>query len=270
MKTLICFVGVITALPLLAQKTFDTPDAAAKALIQAASNNDTAQLAAIFGPNGGSLLTSGNPEQDKAERQEFSSVATKKYQLEKDSMTNDRMILSIGSEDWPFPVPIIRKDGKWSFDSEMGRMSMQARRIGANELDVIEACAGYVGRQEEYAKQHNMHYASTIKGLANQVPKEFIDATGSNPKPYHGYYFEVLKSQGPNAPGGSTNYVASKEMTNGFALIAWPAEYGVTGVHTFIVSRDGIVYEKDLGQPSHAKFAPLVVYDPDNTWMPVN
>jgi hypothetical protein len=270
MKTLICFVGAITTLPLLAQKTFDTPDAAAQALIQAASNNDTAQLAEIFGPKGGSLLTSGNPEQDKAERQEFSSVARKKYQLEKDSMDNDRMILSIGTEDWPFPAPIVRKDGKWSFDSGMGQMSIQARRIGSNELDAIEVCAGYVGRQEEYAKQHSMHYASTIKGLANQVPKEFIEATGANPKPYHGYYFEVLKSQGSNAPGGPAHYMTSKDMTKGFGLIAWPAEYGVTGVHSFIVSRDGIVYEKDLGQPSNVKAAPIVVYDPDNTWVPVN
>jgi hypothetical protein len=268
MKTLILFVGAIALAQ--AQKAFDTPEAAAAALIDAAAKNDTAQLAEIFGPQGKSLLTSGNAEQDKAERQEFSSIAKGKHELQKDSMNSDRMILSVGSEDWPYPVPIVKTNGKWMFDSSMGEMSMQARRIGANELDAIEVCAGYVGTQEEYAKQHGTHYAPTIQALSGQVPKEFTEATGSHPKPYHGYYFAVLKAQGPNAPGGQSNYTTSKTMTGGFALVAWPADYGVSGVHTFIVSRDGIIYERDMGRPGNKTAAPVTRYDPDNTWGPVN
>jgi len=249
MKTLILFVGAIALAQ--AQKAFDTPEAAAQALIVAASNNDTTQLAEIFGPQGKSLLTSGNPAQDKAEREQFASIAKTKHELQKDMMNSDRMILSIGSEDWPYPVPLVRTNGKWMFDSSMGEMSMKARRIGANELDAIEVCSGFVGTQEAYAKQHGMHYASNVQGLGSMVPKEFTEATGSHPKPYHGYYYAVLKAQG------------------GFALVAWPSDYGVSGVHSFIVSRDGVVYEKDMGQP-HKIAPPVTRFDPDKTWAPVN
>jgi Protein of unknown function (DUF2950) len=279
MKTLISFGGTVAlmATQLLltpnaqAQKTFDTPDAAAQALIDAAANNDTARLAEIFGPQGRSLLTSGNPDQDKAERLEFAGIAKGKHELQQDSMNSDRMILSVGAEDWPYPVPLVRTDGKWSFDSSMGQMSMQARRIGADELDAIEVCAGYVGMQEEYAKKHDMReYSRTIEGLSGFVPKEFVDAAGSHPKPYHGYYYAALKAQGANAPGGQSNYVDTKAPSAGFALVAWPAEYGVSGVHTFIVSQDGVVYEKDMGWPAKTTAPPLKRYDPDPTWAPVN
>jgi hypothetical protein len=279
MKTLTSLVGSIALiLPQLilaqtarAQKAFDTPEAAAQALIQAAANNDTAQLAEIFGPQGKSLLTSGNPEQDQAERLEFAGIAKGKHELQQDSMNSDRMILSIGSEDWPYPVPLIRTDGKWTFDSSMGQTSMQARRIGADELDAIEVCAGYVGMQEEYAKQHEMReYARTIQSLSGSVPKEFIDATGPHPRPYHGYYYAVLNAQGPNADGGKANYLTSKTTSAGFALVAWPADYGVSGVHAFIVGKDGIVYEKDMGRPARATSPPVIRYDPDATWAPVN
>jgi len=268
MKTLILLVGAIALAQ--AQKAFDTPEAAAQALIDAAAKNDTAQLAEIFGPQGKSLLTSGNPEQDKAEREEFASIAKGKHMLEKDSMNLDRMILAVGSEDWPYPVPLVRTNGKWMFDSSMGEMSMQARRIGANELDAIEVCAGYVGTQEEYAKQHGTHYADTLAALGSQVPKEFVEATGPHPKPYHGYYYLVLKAQGPSAPGGQSNYMTSKSMTGGFALVAWPADYGVSGVHTFIVSRDGIIFEKDMGASPSKTTTRVTRFDPDKTWVPVN
>jgi hypothetical protein len=153
----------------------------------------------------------------------------------------------------------------------MGQMSMQARRIGADELDAIEVCAGYVGMQEDYAKQHDMReYARTIQSLSGLVPKEFVEASGPHPKPYHGYYFAALKAQGPNAAGGQSNYVTSKTTSTGFALVAWPADYGVSGVHSFIVSQDGVVYEKDMGQRANKTVVPLTRYDPDATWVPVN
>jgi hypothetical protein len=269
MRTLILFVGAIALVQ--AQKAFETPGAAAQALIDAAAKNDTAQLADIFGQHGKTLLTSGNPEQDKAEREEFASIAHNKHELQHDSMNSDRMILSIGSEDWPFPVPLVRTNGQWMFDTSMGEISMQARRIGADELDAIEVCAGYVGTQEEYARQHGMQeYARTIQDLSSLVPKEFAEATGPHPKPYHGYYFAVLRAQGPNAAGGQSNYMTSKTMTAGFALVAWPADYGVSGVHTFIVSREGVIYEKDMGRPANKAAAPVNRYDPDKTWTPVN
>lgn len=271
-----------------AQKSFDTPQAAADALIVAAANNNTAELDAIFGPQGKTLLTSGNPGEDKSERQEFASIAHNKHQLERDSMNPNRMILSIGTEDWPFPVPIVKKDNGWIFDSSMGQLSMRARRIGRDELDAIEICAGYVGAQESYAHKRDVNensilqYARRImstpghhdglywEGSGALVPKGFAEASTEHPKAYHGYYFKILTAQGPDAPGGAHNYLAKNLMIGGFALAAWPAQYGVSGVHTFVVSMDGIVYEKDLGQPTNAMVSQVTRYNPDSSWTPVN
>jgi len=251
-----------------AQKTFDTPEAAAHALIDATAANNTPELNAIFGPQGKSILTSGDEVKDKAEQQEFAKIAKTKYALQRDSMDPDRMILSVGEDDWPFPAPIVKKSGKWMFDTSMGAEAMKARRIGANELDAIEVCAGVVGAQQAYAERSATHtYSATLGGLEPDVPRAFASATGSTAKPYHGYYFALLKSQGPSSPGGSKNYVVKDSLMGGFALVAWPAQYGVTGVHTFIVNQDGVVYEKDLG--AHAT-APVTTYNPDSTWRTVN
>jgi hypothetical protein len=271
MKTLI----LISAGALMfaqAQKTFDTPEAAAQALIDAAAANNVAELDAIFGMQGKTILTSGDPTRDKAERDEFVSIARTKNVLERDSMDPNRMILSIGNDDWPFPVPIVKKDGKWRFDSSMGMQSMRARRIGANELDAIEICAGFVSAEHAYAERSPMHeYAPTLTALEPNVPKEFVAAAGATPKAYHGYFFSLLKSQGASSPGGRHDYMvknpAAMSMMGGFALVAWPAQYGVTGVHTFIVNHDGVVYEKDLGP--HVG-APMTSYNPDPSWHTVN
>ena len=271
-----------------AQKTFDTPQAAANALIAAASDNSTAELDAIFGPQGKTILTSGNPAQDKSEREEFATIARDKHQLERDSMDRNRMILSIGNEDWPFPVPIVKKDNAWIFDTSMGALAMRARRIGAGELDTIEICAGYAGAQVAYAHRRDANdnsvpqYAKRILSTPGHhdglywdgpdalVPKGFAEASTQHPTPYHGYYFRILTAQGPNAPGGAHNYLVKDILMGGFGLVAWPAQYGVTGIHTFIVNLDGIVYEKDLGPPAN-RLAPSVTrYDPDKTWTPVN
>lgn len=272
-------------------KTFDSAEAAAQALIQAAEKDDVAGLSALFGPAGKDVLTSGDAEQDKKERAEFARLAHDKHQLQPDEMNAAVMILSIGSEDWPFPVPIIRSKDKWSFDGSQGAVEMRARRIGANELDVIEICAGYVEAQTEYAAQdrdnHKMlTYAQRIvsaEGLhdglywegnsESLVPKGFAEAavetahaSSAKLKPYHGYYFRVLKAQGPNAEGGQHNYMVKDSMIGGFGLVGFPAHYGTSGVHTFIVNHDGVIYEKDLGNPATSTATTVTRYDPDKSW----
>jgi hypothetical protein len=270
-----------------AQQTFDTPEEAAKALIDASANNNTAALHAIFGPKCATVLTCGNAERDKAEREEFARIAQHKYQLERDAMNRDRMILAIGDEDWPFPVPIVKTNGKWSFDTAMGATMMRARRIGGNELDAIEILAGYVSAQSQYAEQHGgMQYALRLLSSSGKddglysdahalVPHEFAEAavdgvSNTKPKRYHGYYFKVLTAQGAAAPGGQHNYLVKDSLMGGFALVAWPAEYGVTGMHTFLVNHDGVVYQRDLGRPVNPVAAPIARYDPGPSWKPVN
>jgi hypothetical protein len=269
------------------QHTFDSPEAAVQALIAATSKNDTVELAAILGSKGQGLLTSGDAARDQAERHEFAQLATARHKLEPSSMKAGTMILVIGDQDWPFPVPLVQEDQRWRFHAGMGALEVRARRVGANELDAIEICAGYVEAQQAYAAEHRsgaatMEYARVIMSSPGQknglypelVPQGFADAAMETPvrkaKPYHGYYFRVLKEQGPNAPGGPHKYVAGKYMIGGFALVAWPAEYGVTGVHTFIVNQDDTVYEKDLGAQTSTLAPALVRYDPDNSWTPVD
>jgi len=253
----------------LAQKTFDSPEAATQALIDAASKNDVATLRTVLGSSAKGILTSGDPKQDEAERQEFAKIATQKHHLEKSSMTSHVMVLLIGDQDWPFPIPLLQDGDHWRFDPERGSVEVRARQIGANELDAIQACAAFVGIQQDYAAKKRsaagtLEYAENV--ASSPVPKEFAEAAGPNPtRPYHGYYFRVLKEQGPNAPGGQHSYVLGKAMIGGFALVAWPSTYGVTGVHTFMVNQEGVVYEKDRG--AHA--TPGTSFDPDRTWTPV-
>jgi len=252
------------------QKTFESPEAAAQALIDAASNNDVPALRAVLGSSAKGILTSGDPKQDEAERQEFVKIATGKHHLEKSSMDSHVMVLLIGDQEWPFPIPLLHEGEHWRFDSDRGAVEVQARQIGANELDAIQACAAYVGVQESYAAKKRsaagtLEYAESV--ASSEVPKEFAEAAGAKPtRPYHGYYFRVLKEQGPNAPGGEHPYVLGKSMIGGFALVAWPATYGVTGINTFIVNQAGVIYENDRGARSAV---PPTRYDPDTNWTPV-
>jgi len=274
------------------QKTFDSPEAAVQALIDATSKNDTAELVAVLGSNGQGILTSGDAGQDQAERREFAQLASTRHRLEPSTMRAGTMILLVGDEAWPFPVPLVSVDQRWHFDPALGSLEVRARRVGANELDAIEICAGYVEAQQAYAVEHRsgaatMEYAKAIVSSPGQknglyqpgaspelVPQAFADAAMETPgrkaKPYHGYYFHVLTEQGPNAPGGPHKYVAGQFMIGGFALVAWPAQYGVTGVHTFIVNQDNTVYEKDLGPQTSTVAPALVRYDPDSSWTPVD
>jgi hypothetical protein len=260
-----------TSAPRILQKTFESPEAATQALIDAASKNDVATLRVVLGSSAKGILTSGDPKQDEAERQEFAKIAAEKHHLEQSSMNSHVMVLLIGDQEWPFPIPLLHEGEKWRFDPERGAMEVRARQVGANELDAIQACAAFVGVQQAYAAKKRSaagtpEYAETV--ASSPVPKEFAEAAGENPtRPYHGYFFRVLKEQGPNAPGGQHPYMLGKAMIGGFALVAWPAQYGVTGVHTFMVNQEGVVYEKDRGAASST---PGTRYDPDPTWMPVD
>jgi hypothetical protein len=275
-----------------ALKTFDSPEAAAEAAIHAAEKNDVAELKAIFGTTNKAILTSGDPKQDQEERAEFAKVARGKHQIEKDPMNLHRVFLVIGPEDWPFPVPIIEKDGKWRFSSDQGELEVHARRIGANELDTIETLAGLVEAEHQYAQadrdadgileyaQYIMSSPGKTDGLvsdrgSSEVPKKVAEAEVRAGKakavPFHGYYFRVLEGQGPNAEGGAHTYlVDGKHMMAGFALVAWPAEYGVTGIHTFIVNQSGAVLERDLGKPASNLTTTVRTYDPDKAWKSVD
>src|ERR1700733_12455445 len=178
-----------------AQTTFESPDAATQALIDAASKNDVATLKAVLGSSAKGILTSGDPKQDEAEREEFAKIASEKHHLEKSSMNSHVMVLLIGDQDWPFPIPLLSEGAQWRFDPQRGAVEVRARQLGANELDAIQACAAYVGVQQSYAAKKRSaagtsEYADTV--ASSEVPKEFAAAAGAKPtQPYHGYFFRV-------------------------------------------------------------------------------
>ena len=278
--------------PALAQEHFDSPEAAAQALIDAVDHHDAARLAAIFGPQAKGILTSGDAAQDRNEQAEFARLARDKHRLEISAMNPSRAVLSIGDEDWPFPVPIRRMDGKWSFDASETPLEMSARRIGSNELDAIEICYGYVEAQMKYASEDRdkygmLAYAPRLLSTPGRhdglywegaseplVPEGLAKAAWNGAqkgqaKPYHGYYFRVLEGQGPNAPGGAHNYFVKDKLIGGFGLVAWPAEYEASGIHTFIVNQDGVVYQKDIAPVAGKPALPITRFDPDRSWEPV-
>ena len=275
-------------------KLFGTLQQAADALISAAKNFDAAALAEIFGPDGDDIVFSGEFAQDKKHAADFAAQAREKLSVSVDPKTGRRAFLLVGSEDWPFPVPLVQKGGKWFFDSEAGREELVYRRIGANELDAIQICRGYVEAQQEYAIQQRSlydvnQYAQRIvstpgkqDGLAWQnsdgawagpigenIAKAIEQGYTSSSEPYHGYFLKILKGQGPAAPLGEMDFVVKGIMIGGFALVAAPAEYGVTGVQTYIVSHDGVVYEKDLGPGTLDEFKKMERFNPDKSWAPV-
>jgi len=282
----------IEAAPQAGQRTFATPQEAAHALVEAAESNDTAALLKILGPEGKDIVSSGDANEDKSGRAQFARLAAEKLQIRQDEA--DRNTILAGSQEWPFPIPLIRKDGTWRFDSTAGRVEVLARRIGRHELDAIEVCRGYVEAQMEYATQHRagssaMQYAQKIASSPGKrdglywegeteglVPKSFAGAAaamlaeGRKPVPYHGYYFHILKAQGPDADGGAADYVVNGEMIGGFALVAFPAEYGVSGILTFIVNQRGTVYSKDLGPTTMTLARQMTRFNPDKTWKPAH
>jgi hypothetical protein len=275
-------------------QTFDSAEKAADALVDAAGKFDVTSLIRIVGPQGEDLVLTGEYAQDRERAQEFAAQARKKKQVALDPKTDTRAYLLVGEGDWPFALPIVKHDGRWSFDAAAGRQELMYRRIGSNELDAIDICEGYVEAQFDYAYRKRQgytapQYAQRIvsspgkqDGLAWKNPDgtwggpigEKIAAAieqGYNLKadPYHGYFFKVLKGQGPAAPLGTMDYVVEGIMIGGFALVAAPAEYGETGLKTFMVSHTGVVYEKDLGPDTLAEFQKMERFDPDKSWTPV-
>jgi Protein of unknown function (DUF2950) len=274
------------------EKQFDTPKEAADALIQVAANFDVATAKEILGPDGEDIVSSEDPVQDKNRATQFAAKANEKNAIEIDKNDRNRAILVVGNDDFPFPIPIVKHKGKWSFDTKAGREEILDRRIGANELNAIEICRGFDDAQHEYAAEKHddskvNQYAQRVlstpgkhDGLAWQnsggtwegpVGEEVAKAlqegySAQGGKPYHGYYFKVLKGQGPAAPMGEMDFMVGGAMIGGFALAAAPAEYKVTGVMTFIVGPDGVVYQKDLGPDTLKTFQSMDKYNPDKTW----
>ena len=272
---------------------FATAQEAVDALIAAAEKYDEKGLEAILGPNSYDIVHTGEPARDREMAIEFASQARTKQSITQDPNHAGPMILNVGNDEWPFPVPLVKFSNKWYFHSNDGRTEILLRRIGRNELDAIEICRGYVEAQHEYAmlkkdagvNQYAQRIISTPgkqDGLAWQnadgswegpigenVAKAIARGYTSRSEPFRGYFFQVLKGQGPAAPLGELDYVVKGVMIGGFALIAAPAQYRVTGVKTFMVSQDGVVYEKDLG-PNTLEIAKRIDrFNPDLSWKPV-
>lgn len=275
-------------------KTFGTPQEAADALIDAAKSFDVEALEEIFGSTGDDIVLSGEYGQDRQRATDFAAQAREKKTVSVDPKTASRAFLLVGDEDWPFPVPIVKEGDHWFFDAKAGRQELLNRRIGSNEMDAIDICHGYVEAQYDYAFRKRQGYEvnqyaqrivstpGTQDGLAWQDPdggwdgpigekiaRAIENGYSADAQPYHGYFFKILKGQGPAAPLGEMDYVVKGVMIGGFALVAAPAEYGESGVMSFIVSQDGVVYQKDLGPDTLSAFANMARFNPDKTWDPV-
>ena len=274
---------------------FDTPEAAVGSLVAAAEKFDVGTLKKILGTKGAALVTSPDSVSDRIDATQFAELARTKQRLDYDS-SRTTVVVSVGDLDWPMPIPVVKHDdNKWAFDPESGMEEILLRRIGRNELDAIQICRGYVEAQKEYAlekhdsalvnqyaqraistpgKQDGLAWQAadvSWQGPAGEAIARVIEEGYTNePRPYHGYYFRILKGQGPAAHLGEMDFMIEGAMIGGFALVAAPAEYLVTGVKTFIVSHDGIVYEKDLGAKTQELFKAMERYNPDSTWRPVS
>ena len=252
-------------------------------------------LEQILGPGGEDLVASEDSVRDKNLAIAFAAKAHEKNSVDVDPKNADRATLVVGNDDWPLPIPIVKRNGRWLFDTTAGRHEILYRRIGSNELDAIEICRGYVDAQNEYALERHDNsqvnqYAQRIistsgkhdglvwwnpdktlggpiaEGIADALQEGYTDKS----KPYHGYFFKILKGQGPAAPLGKLDFVVGGAMIGGFALAAAPADYRVTGVKTFIVSYEGVVYQKDLGPDTLKAFKDMELYNPDKSWRPTD
>ena len=277
------------------QKMFATPEEAAAAFIEATKTFDVPALNEILGPEGEDLVSSEDPVRDKSIAASFNAKAQQRHSVVIDSKNPNRATLIVGEDDFPLAIPIVKRNGAWLFDTKAGRQEVLYRRIGSNELDAIEICRGYVDAQKEYAlEKHDdakvNQYAQRVistpgkhdglvwrnedgslggpmsEDIANALQEGYTDKA----QPYHGYFFKILKGQGPSAPLGNQNFVVEGAMIGGFALAAAPAHYRVTGVKSFIVSYEGIVYQKDLGPDTLKIFRDMGLYNPDKSWAPTD
>ena len=272
-------------------KEFNTPKEAADSLVQAAESFDVAALKEILGPDSDDIISSEDPVGDKTRAVAFATKAKEANAVGMDSKNPNRAILTVGKDNFVLPIPIVKNKGKWSFDTKVGREEILNRRIGTNELDAIAICRGFVEAQEEYSQtKHDdskvNQYAQKIistpgkqdglswknadgtwggpvgEGIARALEQGYSDKS----QPFHGYFFKVLKGQGPAAPMGEMDFVVDGAMIGGFGLVAAPAQYRVTGVQTFMVGPNGVVYQKDLGPETLKAFAAMDRYNPDKTW----
>jgi hypothetical protein len=302
---LICFAAgvLLTACgtnrykPAISQKTFATPKDAALALARAVQSDDVNALMLLFGDNGKEVILSGDPVQDKNTRAAFADKIRRGVKLERDTGDENRITILTGEDEDPFAVPIVRNGNRWQFDTDSGVNELLARRIGANELDTIELCGVYVAAQKRYAledpaqngiavyaerfisspgKRDGLYWpagpGSVVSPISAQITKavrEGYRKPDERPVPYHGYFYKILKAQGPQARGGRRDYVERGLMLGGFALVAWPADYGASGIKTFMVDQDGVVLEKDLGRKTADIAGAMIAFDPDSGWRPV-
>jgi len=273
------------------QERFASPEAAAKALATAASRDDSARLLAILGPDGKEIISSGDPVADANATRRFGRVAAERTRIERlaDGKT---AITHVGKDDWPLPIPMVRDGDGWRFDAAEGKQELLNRRIGRNELTTIEVCRAYVDAQVEVASRFH-EYAQRFRSTpGKQDGLYWDDADGAHPSPmgplvvaanaegypahgdgegpipYHGYFFRMLTAQGAHAPGGAKSYLKDGKLTGGFALVAWPADHGSSGVMTFLVNQQGVVFQKDLGEKTDEIARAMTAYDPDDSWDP--
>jgi hypothetical protein len=282
------------------QKSYTSPEEAVKALVDAARTGNKAELLAVLGPESKEIISSGDEVADREAREHFVSDYEEKNELEKESP--DKVVLSVGQDNWPLPIPIVKKDGRWVFDTEAGKEELLNRRIGRNELNTIDVMHAFVDAQREYAskdrngdgavefaqriistkgKEDGLYWeakegqeespfgpliAEAAKGGYKYTEKK---TQNGKPSPYHGYFFKILKGQGPNAPGGQYDYVVNGKMILGYGLLAYPASYGSSGVMTFIINQDDVVYQKDLGEDTAKIAESITTYNPDKTWTKV-
>jgi hypothetical protein len=276
------------------QKKFKSPEEAVKALVEAVKGNDTKGLMAIFGPSSKELIFSGDEVADKTGRGRFIKAFEEKNKLVYEG--DKKVILIVGKDDWPMPIPLVKQGEAWLFNTKEGNDEILNRRIGKNELNAIQVCLAYVDAQREYALKDRdgdkvLEYAQKCVSTPGKKDGLYWEAKEGekqspmgplmakavkegyahqkqdvNLAPYHGYYYKILKAQGKNAPGGAYSYVANGKMMGGFALVAHPAEYGNSGIMTFVVNQDGVVYQKDLGKGTEKIADAITEFDPDNTW----
>jgi DUF2950 family protein len=279
-----------------AQESFKTPEAAVEALGTAAkSDNSSKALLTVLGPGGADIVSSGDAVADGATRQHFLESYDAKHEVTMDG--DDKATLVIGQDDFPFPIPLVRKDDMWRFDTVAGRREILYRRVGRNELDAIQAALAFVDAQNDYAdkdrtgagpgvyaqrivsepgKTNGLYWPATQGGDESPLGELIALATaqgyrvGGERAPYHGYYFKVLTKQGPDAPGGTLDYVVRGKMIGGFGLVAYPAQYGNSGVMTFLVNHNGVVYQKDLGPRTAEIAGQMSAYNPDQSWTKVD
>jgi hypothetical protein len=280
----------LVASPAQAQQDFKSPDDAASALVAAVKSGMKQDVLKVLGTAGEDIIDSGDDIADADARAKFLSAYDAKHSLK---VAGNRASLIIGADDFSFPIPLIHNKTGWEFDTAEGRQEILYRRIGRNELDAIQTCLAFVDAENEYAekdrgdgagayaqkivsspgKKDGLYWPSDsndspLGELAAQASAEGYKASGA-PRPYHGYHYRIFTQQGQSAPGGAMSYIVKGKMIGGFALIAYPAEYGNSGVMTFIVSHAGTVYQKDLGRDTEASVRSMTSFDPDKTWQRV-